>query len=395
VSAPSVEDFPVLGFVPCPGDHVAVDNVANSIRHAADALGEIRRVLRGADKGEWRGRTAIAFRELLDEDFRPKIEDAYDSFDSAKKVIRGWADYMWDHQKTARDLEKEAAEAKSAAAKAKSEAKEGGTDKGGKQPSGSAADETDPVEAVRRRARTLHADYEQEGRDAAKRLQNAIDIAPNEPGFWDKLGDAIGNALDAVRDAAAWLHDQAIEILGKLAPLLDLIGDIAGLLSAITGLLALVPGLQFLGAASLVLAGVALGAHYLSAVGTTGSFGKALLTKDVIMDAVGFGLGKIGAKIGDSVLAAAKSSGAPTRMVPQLIGAPKELPYGMFQLAKNSTAAGYPMSQNEFTWRAASYFATWTGHVMTAEGSGDSRETLGKIFNWDFGPLTQKPAVTQ
>ncbi len=127
---------------------------------------------------------------------------------------------------------------------------------------------------MRKRARTLHSDYEEEGRNAAKRLQKAIDIAPNEPGFWDKLGEAIGNALDSIADAAAWLHDQAIELLGKLAPLLDLIGDIAGLLSAVTGLLALVPGLQFLGAASLVLAGVALGAHYLSAVGTTGSFGR-------------------------------------------------------------------------------------------------------------------------
>ena len=397
MSAPTVDDFPVLGFVPCPGDHAAVDKVADSIRSAATALGEIKSVLRGADKGEWRGKTAIAFRELLDEDFRPKVEDAYDSFDGAKGVIQGWAEYMQGKQKTALDLEKEAAEAKSAADKAKAEKKdESGSGADGKEKPSSKNDETDSVEEVRKRARTLHSGYEEEGRNAARRLQKAIDIAPNEPGFWDRLGDAIGNALDAIGDAAAWLHDQAIEVLGKLAPLLDLIGDIAGLLSAVTGLLALVPGLQFLGAASLILAGVALGAHYLSAVGTTGSFGKALLTKDVILDAVGFGLGKVGVKIGDSVLAAAKASGAPTRMVPQLIGPAQELPLGYFQLARGTAgASGYAMGHNEFTWRSAGFFATWTGHAMTAEGSGDSIETIGKIATWDFGPLTQKPAVTK
>ncbi|MEV7884229.1 putative T7SS-secreted protein [Streptomyces sp. NPDC002817] len=386
MSAPTVDDFPVLGFVPCPGDHVAVDKVAGSIRHTAEALGEIKRVLKGAADGDWRGKAAIAFRELLDDEFRPKIEDAHDSFDEAKGVIQSWSDYMEDKQKKARSLEKEAAEAKGVADKANEKAES----ESKKKPSSGSGDAPDAVEDVRKRARTLHADYEEEGKNAAKRLQKAIDIAPNEPGFWEKLGESISNALDSITDAAAWLHDQAIELLGKLAPLLDLIGDIAGLLSAVTGLLALVPGLQFLGAASLILAGVALGAHYLSAVGTTGSFGKALLTKDVIMDAAGFGLGKAGAMLGDGILAAAKASGAPTRMVPQLIGPAKELPMGYFQLA----ATTYSMSHSESVWRTGQYFGTWTGNVMTAEGGGDSVETLGKIFSWDFDPLTQKPKVT-
>lgn len=386
MSAPTIDAFPALGFVPCPGDHTAVDHVADSIRATADALGEIKLVLQGASKGDWRGKTAIAFRELLDDDFRPKIEDAFDSFDKAKHVIQAWSKYMEDQQKKARGLEQEAAEAKAAAAKSKD--KDGSET--GKKSSGGSGDDTDPVEGVRKRARSLQSVYEEEGRNSAKQLQKAIDIAPNEPGFWDKLGDAIGNALDAIADAAAWLHDQAIEVLGKLAPLLKVIGDVAGLLSAVTGLLALIPGLQFLGAASLILAGVALGAHYLSAVGTTGSFGKALLTKDVIMDAAGFGLGKVAAKIGEGVLIAARASGAPTRMVPQLLGPAQELPMGYFQLATSS----YAMGQTEFLWRTGQYFSTWTGNVMTAEGSDGSVETLGKIFSWDFGPLTARPKVT-
>ncbi|MEU1115824.1 MULTISPECIES: putative T7SS-secreted protein [unclassified Streptomyces] len=389
MSAPTVEDFPALEFVPCPGNHEEVEKVAGSIRGAATALGEIRRVLRGADDGEWRGKAAIAFRELLDDEFRPKVEEAFDSFDGAKGVIQGWADYMKDKQKVARSLEREAAEIKKSADKEedKGEAK-------AKKPASSGDDGTDPVEEVRKRARTLHANYQEEGKNAADRLKDAIDVAPNEPGFWESLGDFIGDVLDKIGDALAWVHDQLIELLGEFAPLLDLIGDIAGLLSAVTGLLALIPGLQFMAAASLPLAGVALGAHYLSAVGATGSFGKALLTKDVIMDAVGFGVGKLGAKVGDSVLAAAQLSGAPMRTVPQLVGPAQELPYGIFQLAKSAPSASYGMGQDEFISRAASFHMTWAGHALTAEGGGDTVETVGKIFKWDFGALTQKPAVS-
>lgn len=396
MSAPSIEAFPALGFIPCPGDHDAVDRVADAIRETTGALGEIRRVLRGADDGEWRGKAAIAFRELLDDDFRPKIEEAFDSFDGAKDVARGWADYMRDKQKVARSLEREAAEAQTADKRDTKDKPESSQKKS--SPNGT-SDETDPVEEVRKRARTLHSHYEEEGKAAASRLKKAIDIAPNEPGFWEELGDRIGGLLDRFSDFVADLHDYAIEYLGKIAPLLDLIGDIAGLLSAVTGLLAFIPGLQFLAAASLLLSGTALAAHYLSAVGTTGSFGKALLTKDVIMDAAGFGLAKMGSKIGNDVLAAAKLSGAPTHMARQLVGPAKEVPFGFFHLAMGGSSAagtaGYAMGQNEMGSRTAGFFTTWTGNGMTAEGGGDTMGTIGKIAKWDFGPTTQKPKVTE
>ncbi|WP_367042419.1 putative T7SS-secreted protein [Streptomyces sp. Je 1-332] len=402
MSAPSVEAFPVLGFVPCPGDHDAVDRVAAAIRETCGALGEIKRVLRAADDGEWRGKAAVAFRELLDDDFRPKIEDAFDSFDGAKDVARSWADYMRDKQKVARSLEREAAEAQRAADKAKNEREKTRDEPDSAQKQGSpngTLDETDPVEEVRRRARTLHRNYESEGEAAASRLKKAIDVAPNEPGFWEDLGDKIGGWLDDIGDFLAKLHDYAIEYLGKIAPLLDLIGDIAGLLSALTGLLAFIPGLQFLAAASLFLSGTALAAHYLSAVGTTGSFGKAVLTKDVIVDAAGFGLAKMGSKVGDNVLSAARLSGAPTRTVRQLVGPAKEVPFGFFHLAMGGSSAagsaGYAMGQNEMSSRTAAFFMTWTGNGMTAEGGGDAIETVGKIATWEFGPTTQQPKVTE
>ncbi|MEU6678218.1 putative T7SS-secreted protein [Streptomyces sp. NPDC046925] len=398
MSAPSLESFPALGFIPCPGDHDSVERVADALRETTGALGEIKRVLRASDDGAWRGKAAVAFRELLDDDFRPKIDEAFDSFDSAKNVARSWADYMRDKQKVARRLEREAADAE--VQRAATEGDKGEPESISKRGSRDATpDGPDPVEEVRKRARTLRSIYEAEGEAAASRLKRVIDAAPDEPGFWEELGEKIGDLLDEAGDFLAKLHDYAIEYLGKVAPLLDLIGDIAGVLSAITGLLAFIPGLQFLAAASLFLAGTALAAHYVSAVGVTGSFGKALLTKDVIIDAAGFGLAKLGGRVGDGVLDAAKLSGAPTRMVRQFVGPDKEVPLGFFHLAMGGSSAagtaGYAMGQKEMTSRTAGFFMTWTGNAMTAEGGGDVSETVGKIARWEFGPTTQKPKVTE
>ncbi|GAA2217322.1 membrane protein [Streptomyces aculeolatus] len=396
MSAPTAADYPTLGFVPCPGDYDTAKDTAATVRRTSDALGEICRVLEGADEGDWRGKAADAFRALLADDFRPKVKDAYSAFSTARTVLTDWAENIDRQQRAAARLEDEAAELKRTAdAEAKKEAEKeaegdgkGGDGKGEKGADAGSGSDEDPLADVRRRARSLHDDYEQEGREAATRLQKALDIAPNEPGFWDKLGDAVGGALEAIGQAVT----DPMGTLAELAPLFKTLGDIAGLLSTVTGLLALVPGLQFLGAASLALAGVALVAHYLSAVGTTGSFLKALTTKDVIMDAIGFGLGKLGARFGDEILAAAKASNQPTRMVAQLGGRlpAMELPQGYFQLARG---ASYSMSVREFGMRTGQYFTTWTGNAFTAEGSHDTIETAGKLLTWDFGPLTNKDTV--
>ncbi|WBB58451.1 hypothetical protein O7599_22775 [Streptomyces sp. WMMC500] len=395
MSAPTAADYPTLGFVPCPGDYETAKDTAATVRRTSDALGEICRVLEGADEGDWRGKAADAFRALLADDFRPKVKDAYSAFSTARTVLTDWAENIDRQQRAAARLEEEAAELERTAdaeAKKEEEKRDEGGERGADQESGgsggSGGSDEDPLADVRRRARSLADDYEQEGREAAGRLQKALDIAPNEPGFWDKLGDAVGGALEAIGQAVM----DPMGTLKELAPLFKTLGDIAGLLSTVTGLLALVPGLQFLGAASLALAGVALVAHYLSAVGTTGSFLKALATKDVILDAVGFGLGKLGARFGDEILAAAKASNQPTRMVAQLGGRlpAMELPQGYFQLARG---ASYSMSVREFGMRTGQYFTTWTGNAFTAEGSHDTIDTAGKLLTWDFGALTNRDTV--
>jgi hypothetical protein len=370
--------------------------VVKLVKHTAEALAEIDLVLQGAAKGEWRGKAATAFRELLSDDFQPKVHTAHLSFDMAKKVLSDWAEYMHSHQKRARDLEAEAAEANRRADQNTKE-KERHTEGSSRPDKDTTPDGSDPVEDVRKRARTLSQEYQEEGGRAAERLKKASDIAPNEPGMWDKFTDAIGDALKQI----AWAITNPTELLAKIAPLLKVIGDIAGFLSPILGLMALIPGLQWLAGISLALGAVALVAHYLSAVGKTGSFLKALSDTDVILDAVGLAVGLGALKIGAKVMQQARAAGA-VRTVPQRtlglanlrgasrlgINATEELPTGYFQFARGQS---YNMTPADMGWRSAQYFTTWTGHTITSMGTDGLIETGNVLLTGaTFGPLVDR-----
>ncbi|WP_240662220.1 putative T7SS-secreted protein [Streptomyces sp. WAC 06738] len=115
MSAPTAADYPTLGFVPCPGDYETAKDTAATVRRTSDALGEICRVLEGAGEGDWRGKAADAFRALLADDFRPKVQDAYSAFSTARTVLTDWAENIDRRQRAAARLEDEAAELKRAA----------------------------------------------------------------------------------------------------------------------------------------------------------------------------------------------------------------------------------------------------------------------------------------
>ncbi|MFE6157366.1 hypothetical protein ACFQ7F_00370 [Streptomyces sp. NPDC056486] len=103
------------------------------------------------------------------------------------------------------------------------------------------------LEKIRTQARKLSGDYTIEGQSVARRLDKAMNIAPNAPGMFDKLGDAlrcIGKALaalddtvmdvidDVVADAVKWLAEHAITIAA--------LGDVLATVSAALGAVSLV-----------------------------------------------------------------------------------------------------------------------------------------------------------
>ncbi|WP_097233928.1 hypothetical protein [Streptomyces zhaozhouensis] len=293
-----------------------MDTVAQEFGDTAEVLSEVNAVLTGAEEGEWRGRTAREFRRMLRDDFQPKVEEAYQSFSMARRAISDWVVDMGHYQQQADALERDAA-----VALADRDAAQAGLDGLPPRPGAFDPEPEDDAERERQerveddrerqeaayrvadaalqefrdRAQRLQLQYEEAGQDIAGRLRNAMDIAPNEPGFWSSLGDAIGDLMDGFADLIDDIGAALIDILAEWAPILSKIGAIAGLLSTITGLLALlpIPGAQLLGVVALGLAAVSMVANYGAAVGETGSFSAALADPAFLLSAatLAFGAG--------------------------------------------------------------------------------------------------------
>jgi uncharacterized protein YukE len=104
--------FPAIGFCPCPGNQKDATQVAEIVRRTARALRDIAHVLNGTGRGDWKGKTAEAFRERFQDDFRPKVNDARDSFSDAAQALEDWATYMRERQAYAERLESQAQDAK-------------------------------------------------------------------------------------------------------------------------------------------------------------------------------------------------------------------------------------------------------------------------------------------
>jgi len=218
-----LEDFPGLGFVPCPGDRAVADDVARTVRRTAKALVEICQVLHGTGAGDWKGKAAEAFREKFDDEFRPRMDDARDSFCDAATALEDWAAYMENKQADAVQLEAQAAEAKQQLGSAHGKAdklKHADDDmKNTKSHRDKAQDANRAVNAkqaeleeLRRRGHRMAHNYREYGRDIADRLKNAMDIAPNEPGMWDKLGDAIEGLGKALADLPGQVGDLLADV---------------------------------------------------------------------------------------------------------------------------------------------------------------------------------------
>ncbi|MFD5818426.1 hypothetical protein [Streptomyces sp. NPDC127038] len=250
-TSPLKDCFPAVGFVPCPGEPHAAGHVAGIVQRTAKALTEISDVLHGTGEGDWKGRHAEAFREQFDDDFLPKVDKAKRSFGKAATALKDWADAMPEWQRDAEVLETQAQDAQDAlhAAKKKlaglpprpplglppaddAEArKQERAEKDRSAAELAASTAESDLDRIRAQARKLADDYDVDGRAVARRLDKAMNIAPNEPGPLHRLGDAlldIGKALNGldeivaqavdavVADAVKWLaeHANSIAALG-------------------------------------------------------------------------------------------------------------------------------------------------------------------------------------
>ncbi|MFB7496959.1 enoyl-CoA hydratase/isomerase family protein [Streptomyces sp. NPDC056161] len=239
--------FPRIGWDPTPGDVIDTRELAKRLGNLAGELGTAVHELERIECGAWKGKTAIAFTEYIGEDVTPLIRKSYESFDKASRALHRWAGELQDFQDEADRLEKLAGEKLDAKDKAKAEAGSDGSDELGKA--------SGAVDEVINKVHDLEDRYKQAAHKIGKELDKAADIAPDEPGFWEKLGKGIADAWDATGD---WLKEHA--------DLIKTVGDILSNASAVLGMLAIAtlpfpPLAAIFGTAALIGSGLALAAH--------------------------------------------------------------------------------------------------------------------------------------
>ncbi|CAM5599113.1 hypothetical protein SALBM217S_07706 [Streptomyces griseoloalbus] len=241
------DPYPNIGRNPTPGNVEDTRELAKRLGSLASELGTAVRQLERIECGAWKGKTAVAFTEYVGQDVTPLVRKSHESFGKASRALHRWADELADFQDEAARLDKAAGKALDAKNTAEREAKGKGSD--------ALATAASDVDEVIHKVHGLEERYKQAAARIGKELDKAADIAPNEPGFWDKLGQSIADAWDATGD---WLKEHA--------DLIKVLGDVLSDITAVLGMLAIVtlpfpPLAAIFGAAALIGSGLSLAAH--------------------------------------------------------------------------------------------------------------------------------------
>ncbi|MDH6217759.1 enoyl-CoA hydratase/isomerase family protein [Streptomyces pseudovenezuelae] len=285
--------FPHIGWDPTPGNVEDTRDLAKQLGKLAGELGTALGELERIECGAWKGKTAIAFTEYIGQDVTPLIRKSHDSFDKASRALHRWAGELQDFQQRADRLEKSAGEKLDAKSKAEAKADGKGSD--------DLAKTSSAVDGVIQQVHDLEEDYRQAARKISKELDKAGDIAPDEPGFWDKLGHGIADAWDATGD---WLKEHA--------DMIKLVGDLLSDLSGVLGMLAIItapfePIGAIFAAATVVTSGLALVSHLVAkAAGADVSW--VSIGFDALGSIPGIGAFSKGVKVADEATALARAT---------------------------------------------------------------------------------------
>ncbi len=283
--------YSALGFDPAPGDTSTGGEMATTLRNVTHALEQVKNVVSGTGDQHWEGQTAEAFRGLMAEDLKPRIEEAWSSFDTASRALDRWVVDLGSFQSRADALEIEAEQARQEMASAQT-ALAGMGDKpddpdkaatftqqqnarqsalSGKQAA---------LDDVIARAHTLADEATTSATTTAGALQTAMDAAPDEPGLWDRITGAIEDIGAFLGDVIEYVKENWWNLLHQLVHICANVLAIASLFFP-----ALAPFALGLAIADTLMSGIdwargvpgAQGAFLTGAVGLVGGFavGKA------------------------------------------------------------------------------------------------------------------------
>ncbi|MGW3120315.1 hypothetical protein ACWDBW_24760 [Streptomyces sp. NPDC001107] len=248
--------YPNIGWNPVPGIPAEVTKLQQKVAAAATALENTHRQLTKltGESSYWEGDAAEKFRESLDGDLPKYIKDAASSLRSAATQLHKWEGHLTSNRELAKKYDDAASEKKAAADKAKS-----AYDQAAQHPDLKLAGQTFPsqeeadaatarlrsaerelnaagtaltkanneYESLNRKVTELETEHASDAETIAKALEGSAKKAPDEPGFWDKVGDILQSVGDFLLENAGTIG----AIAGLLAlfptPLAPLFAGIA------------------------------------------------------------------------------------------------------------------------------------------------------------------------
>ncbi|MGH3917193.1 MAG: putative T7SS-secreted protein, partial [Pseudonocardiaceae bacterium] len=245
--------FEALGFDPAPGQLASIESVGQRFTVVSRALGDAHQALTRIGRADdiWQGAAAQAFQNTVGE-LPGYLDKAHQSLGEASRALRLWHTDLASMQQRAADLEAGARTALQALeqAQANPDLGLGGqyfSDPGSLQAAQQRLDaafaavrqaETE-LEAVREQARRLLAQHTELADEVAQALDRAREIAPEEPGFFERLGETLGRALDdaveGIRDSLVALAEASWQLIEDNANLIAAVSDVLADLSTIVG----------------------------------------------------------------------------------------------------------------------------------------------------------------
>lgn len=293
--------YPALGFDPAPGDVCALRNLLRTATSVASELDYLSRKLDAVGRvgSGWEGAAAAAFVERVGE--LPRyLTVANESAGAAARALALWVDHLERLKGEAASHERAAADAREDLEHAqrvlRSLSANAASDDPAARDAIACAERAvtlarGRLDAARRVAEKVLCEHERLAGGVADALERASNFAPPEPGFFER----VGKALDDLVDAVASIPDQVSKWVHEHAALIKSIADVFADVATILGIVAI-----FLPPpANLIVGGIAalssLGALAGHAIADRGGAEVSTLTYlSDTLGIVGFGFGAIG-----------------------------------------------------------------------------------------------------
>lgn len=241
-----------LGFDPSPGDPERGQEMVRKLRQATNALAQMEDALSGTGNNDWEGHAATAFYGLVDDDLKPRVKDAHQSFSTASRALDRWLIDLEDYKGRADQLESEAEAARRSLSSAQSslvglgEAPKDDPEalkvfEQRKTTHGdSVTDQQGVLDDVIRRAHSLAGEASISATTTAGALKTAMDVASDEPGLFDKIGDALEGIGEFLGDVIEFVKDNWWDLLHQLVSICATVLAIASIFCPALALAAII-----------------------------------------------------------------------------------------------------------------------------------------------------------